>query len=74
MNKCFTPCVFYNEIFNQKVKPSVKLTCDYFDGRELKNISDEERSKCHFKPFSLLRENPINESEVIIGEENVLDS
>jgi hypothetical protein len=72
MEKCFTPCIFYNEIHSQG-KPSIKLTCDYYNGKELRCISEEEKNKCHFRPYSSLRPK-YTESEVFIGEENVLDS
>ena len=72
MEKCFTPCIFYNEIHSQ-TKPGIKLTCDYYNGKELKYISEDEKNKCHFRPFSSLKPKQ-TESEVILNEENVLDS
>jgi len=58
MNKCQTPCIYYSEIFDKSKKPMVKTICDYRDGEEIKNISNEEIENCkHFKTYKEIRQN-----------------
>jgi len=52
MIKCTTPCIYYNETHNKLNKPSVKITCDIQDSKEINRIPEEEITNCkHFKTF-----------------------
>jgi hypothetical protein len=52
MIKCFTPCIYYNEIHNKFNKPSIKSICDIRDSGEIKNIPKEEIENCqYFKTY-----------------------
>lgn len=51
-HKCYSECIFYHISLDKTNKPSVKLTCDYRDGIEFKNIPEQEIKNCnHFKTY-----------------------
>jgi hypothetical protein len=55
MHKCFTPCIFYNEIFKNPDKTEVKIVCNFHD-KEIQNIPEEDIVKCqHFSTYQDLR-------------------
>ncbi len=55
MIKCIVPCIFYREIFDKTQNPTCKIICDR-SGKELKNISYEEKKQCpYFKSFQDIR-------------------
>lgn len=53
MNKCQTPCIFYNEVKT----PTVKPVCDFKD-KNIFDMSNEEIQKCeHFRTYNQNKEN-----------------
>jgi hypothetical protein len=51
--KCFTPCIYYNEAYSKLNKPSVKITCNIRDGKEIKDIPKDEIENCEsFKTYN----------------------
>lgn len=56
MHRCYTPCIFYHEVYNKNEKPSVRIICDYKDGKEIKDISEKEIENCiHFKTYEQVK-------------------
>ena len=61
MKQCYTPCIFYHEVYDKTKKPSVRVICDIKDGKEIKDIPDEEIQNCeHFKTYNEIKENNKN--------------
>lgn len=57
MYHCYTSCIYYYINIDKSRKPSVRLTCDYREGEEIKNIPIEEIKNCeHFKTYKEIQE------------------
>ncbi len=41
MHKCFTPCIYYREVYDKTKKPSMKIICDYKDTEIFKMPEDD---------------------------------
>ena len=48
MKKCFTPCIYYHETYNENRSPKTKVICDIKDGADILSLSNEEVNICTY--------------------------
>ena len=57
MDKCYTPCIYYREIIDLNKKPMADVSCNYLEGKKLKDIPQEEKCNCkYFKTYKDIEE------------------